>query len=344
MENKENTPRAEPMNQTTVAIIAVVMLAVGLGAGYYLFSGGTAEAAEPVSGQPAGQERFVLDMEKVNEIEGVFEDYFYVLSEGQTTDLTYSTYNEYPGYVEIVYVLNGQEFPIYLSKDYNTLFPSILDYEDFKGEVETAKTQLESYQPEPEELEKTEEPEVLLFVMSFCPYGNVAEDAMDPVVDLLGDSMYFEPVYIVSQTGDGSWASLHGNVELNQDIREKIIYKLYGPDVWMDYVFKVNSQCDYRNADECWTGAAGELGINVTEVEEYFNDSEYVNALLAQDTALSTAYGVRGSPTLIINGKTMNVARSPESYKSAICEAYISPPEGCDSTLTEEGGVATGSC
>jgi len=341
---KEETSSAEPMSQTTVAIIAVAMLAIGFGAGYYLNMGETGTGGETTTPTTDG---FVFDQQKVNEITATFEDYFYVYGQGQPVDLVFQTYRESGDHVDLVYMFNGQPFNISMSKDYQYLYPSVLSYEAFKQDVAYAKTQFEesltAEPPEPEELEKTETPEVLLFVMSFCPYGNVAEDAMAPVVDLIGEGIYFEPVYIVSG-GAGSWTSLHGNVELNQDIREKIIYNLYGADVWMDYVYAVNAQCDYTNADECWTGPAEALGINTTEVEELFNNDTYVDELLTKDAMLSAAYGVRGSPTLIVNGMTMSVERSPESYKSTICDAFLSPHEKCNETLSGEGTAATGSC
>ncbi len=346
MGEEEKTPSTEPMNQTTIAVIAVVILAIGFGAGYYISLSETAEETDTPPATTGSETTFELNMEKVNNIGSVFEDYFHVASGGtQESSLQYSTYNEYPAYVELIYLTDDQEFPVYISKDYATLYPQVIDLEEFKQQIEDAQTSMAEPPPEePVEMEKTETPEVLLFVMSFCPYGNVAEDAMAPVVDTLGESMYFEPVYIVSQAGDGSWGSLHGQVELNQDIREKIIYNLYGADVWMDYVYEVNQQCDYRNADECWTGPAEALGINVTEVELYFNNETKVEELLTKDAMLTAAYGVMGSPTLIINGITHSVARTPESYKGAICGAYLSPPENCNETLSEEGGSSSGSC
>ena len=52
------------------------------------------------------------------------------------------------------------------------------------------------------------------------------------------------------------------------------------------------------------------------------------------DALLSNQYGVRGSPTLVINGKTMSVQRSPEAIKSAICDAFNTPPEECNTALS----------
>ena len=43
---------------------------------------------------------------------------------------------------------------------------------------------------------KTNQPELQFFVMSFCPFGNQIEDAIQPVYDLLGTEAKFTPHYI----------------------------------------------------------------------------------------------------------------------------------------------------
>jgi len=350
---KKEEPRGESMDSQSVSptmlvAVAVVMLAVGLIGGYYVLGTYMPMETETVSngGTSAQTEEFVYNEAKINEITETFGDYFYVYSQGQDVEFSYDSYIEMDNYVKLIYVLDGQEFDIYMSKDYKELYPSVLTYDEFKSEVESAKAQFEAMPEEteePAELEKTDEPEVLLFVMSFCPYGNVAEDAMYPVVDSIGESMYFEPVYIVSG-GPGAWSSLHGNVELNQDVREKIIYNLYGPDVWMDYVYDVNQKCDYTNADTCWKDPAETMGINTTEVEELFNNQTYVDELLMKDASITSAYGVSGSPTLIINGMKMSIARTPEAYKQAICDADLTPDENCTVELAADSAAPEGSC
>ncbi|NYZ77185.1 hypothetical protein H0O02_02625, partial [Candidatus Micrarchaeota archaeon] len=289
---------------------------------------------------------FVFDQTKINDITSTFRDYFYVYSGGEAVDFTYSSYQEGSGHVNLFYMLDGQPFNISMSKDYKYLYPNIIDYTAFKAQVATAKTEMAAAQEEQsQELQKTETPEVLLFVMSFCPYGNVAEDAMAPVITALGSSsMEFEPIYIVSGDGSGNWDSLHGSQELNQDVREKIVYNLYGLDKWNEYVAKVNERCTYSNADECWKAPAEEVGINTTDVELHFNNSTEVNELLVREATLSAQYGVSGSPTLIINGKTMSIARTSESYKDAICSAYTAAPGNCNVTLSEAQAAASGSC
>jgi len=67
--------------------------------------------------------------------------------------------------------------------------------------------------------------------------------------------------------------------------------------------------------------------------------------LLDAEIAMSTEYGVEGSPTVFINDVLYEGSRSPEDYKKAICEGFKedSRPEECDEVLSTETG-AEGSC
>lgn len=67
-------------------------------------------------------------------------------------------------------------------------------------EVEQAAQPAGEAQPAAPEFkpEKKEKPEIKFFVMSFCPYGNQAEDGLKPVAELFGDKVSWQPVYIVS--------------------------------------------------------------------------------------------------------------------------------------------------
>lgn len=57
----------------------------------------------------------------------------------------------------------------------------------------------------------------------------------------------------------------------------------------------------------------------------------------------------------MINDKEVRLTRSPEAFKQAICQAFITPPEECNQTLSTEiaspgigpltgGSASSGSC
>jgi hypothetical protein len=82
------------------------------------------------------------------------------------------------------------------------------------------------------------------------------------------------------------------------------------------------------------------------KISENFKEEGYPPFNIHKD--LNEKYGVRGSPTLVINDQVVNVTRSPEKVKEAICNAFLNPPEECNQKLPEETtspgfGMATGS-
>ena len=94
--------------------------------------------------------------------------------------------------------------------------------------------------PVPEPV-KSSRPSVELFVMSFCPFGVQAENAMDPVVDLLGTKADIKVRYIATVNGDtvDSVKSLHGLPEAKEDLRQLCIAKYYPQNLWpylMDFI------------------------------------------------------------------------------------------------------------
>jgi len=63
---------------------------------------------------------------------------------------------------------------------------------------------------------------------------------------------------------------------------------------------------------------------------------------------------VRGSPTLVINDVVLEVDRSPEKVKEAICNAFLNPPSECQQNLSststspgfglDSGSSSSGKC
>ena len=187
---------------------------------------------------------------------------------------------------------------------------------------------------------KADVPEIEMFVMSYCPFGQQAESGLIPVARALGDSINLVPKFIVSKQGD-SYRSLHGEPELNEDIRQMCVYKYYEDKIW-DYIEKINAQCSLGNIETCWETQAEAVGIDVSKIKTCQQDEG--NALLDAEIEATSKYGVTGSPTVIVNGQKYSGGRAPEDYKSYICCAFNDKPEACDTKLGETTGAASGSC
>jgi len=203
------------------------------------------------------------------------------------------------------------------------------------------------------EIQKSEKPNVTLFVMSFCPYGQQAETAMWPVLDLLGDKINFELHYVVypAQYYAGqennycinkTYCSMHGVAELNEDVRQMCIMNSYNYSVWSDYIKTVSTSCNYQNVDSCWENVAKSKGIDTEAVKKCFDENAMKYA--EQEYKLNQEYDVQGSPTLFINDVEYGGSRTPEAYKQTICSSFNQAPSSCSTQLGSTSGTVSGSC
>jgi hypothetical protein len=208
---------------------------------------------------------------------------------------------------------------------------------------------------------QSENPAVDLFIMSFCPYGLQAVDVFNEPIQLLEEKINFNMGYIIYQnyaSGYGlnwedycfdkneQYCSMHGIEELNENVRELCIQK-YQKDKFWDYmnllvadysVGKVST----NNIAEKWQDYATTAGLDISAIESCVaNETEN---LLEEQVMLNQAYGVQGSPTAIINGAKYDGARTPDGFKTAVCSAFLSAPENCETTLDTTSTATAGSC
>ena len=192
--------------------------------------------------------------------------------------------------------------------------------------------------------------------MAYCPFGNQAEDAMIPVAKLLKDKVKIELKSIIysdyaKRMGgeakdwcldeEQKYCSMHGINELNEDIRELCVAK-YQPEKLWDFLEKINENTTTKNVEEKWESIAREVGVDANKIKNC--QKKEAENLLAEQVVLNKKYNVTGSPTLLINGVRYRGARTPEAYKTAICKAFINPPEECQTKLEEGANSSSGGC
>jgi len=255
----------------------------------------------------------------------------------------------------------GSRINVYASKDGNYLFLNAFDLTNYTPSNRTRRLGFDA--PD------RETPDVKLFVMSFCPGGNQAEEAMAPAEKLLRGKIDFGIHYIFYENYCGwgtpctekpenrpkycldpekerpKYCAMHGVQEARQNIRELCVKDIYGMDIFWDFVLSINKKCNSGNADTCWKQVAMDVGIDVNEVEECYNTKweEYA----AEQVEVAQQYGATGSPTFIVNNVVHNdraYGRSPEAYKQAICSGFIDPPKECEQTLSGSSSSASGQC
>lgn len=256
------------------------------------------------------------------------------------------------GLYKIKFDIEEQEITTYISRDGELLFPEAI-----------------AINPLPiKEIPKQDVPDVKLFVMSFCSYGNQAEEIMYPVKELLQEKVKIELHYVIySNYGTGypdycldkenKYCSMHGIGELNQGVRELCVYKYQNEKFW-DFLMKINKECSAKNVDEKWEEVARSLGIDVQKIKDC-QTNEAISLLKQELELTQKEYEVQnpsfhkdkskerilGSPALVINGLIYDGERTPEGYKNGICSAFKNPPEECNQSLKSLSlGSGGGSC
>jgi len=186
-------------------------------------------------------------------------------------------------------------------------------------------------------------PQIDFYVMSFCPYGNTAEEAIEPVYQALKNNASFNPRYIISGNA-GSFSSLHGAQELNQDVREMCVGKYMGIGDWFRFALAINRQCSAQNADSCWEGVAKSLGLDTGKIASCEKDEG--SALASEQVRLDGLLGVSGSPSVFIDGQAYNGQRTANGYKAALCGAFEEAPAECAGIVPEpqQAQAPTGGC
>jgi len=315
----------EKIKKFIVPIIIVVVLLAGAAVLYYLKGGVPGTIAKDKAGSIA------IDFINKN------------ILQGQTT-ATLKDVTEQSGVYKVGIDIQGQSYFSYITKDGKVLFPQ-------GAEVQPATTATNNSNSTAD-ITKADKSKAMLFVMSFCPYGNQAEDAMLPVINLLKNKADIQLHYVIYSNYQGGgptycldaeskYCSMHGIQEVHQDVRELCVQK-YQPDKLWNFVTQINATCGAGNADTCWEAVATKAGVNVSKIKTCQNNE--ATTLLADELALNTKYGIQGSPTLLVNETEFSGDRSAEGYKTGICAGFTTQPTECSQTLSATADTASGSC
>jgi len=168
-------------------------------------------------------------------------------------------------------------------------------------------------------------PTLQFFVMSYCPYGTQIEKAILPVWKEFQDKANIE-LRFVSYT-------MHGQKEDDENYRQ-ICIREEQSDKLIVYV-ECFLEAGEGTEDACMTKAK----VDKTKVESCMKSK--AATYFEVDKQLNTEYGVQGSPTVVLDGKEVSIARNPEAIKTAICNAFTgNKPSECSKTYSSESPSA----
>jgi len=239
-------------------------------------------------------------------------------------------------FYEVLLSIDGQELPVYATKDGKSITTNLIPLEA-SNTPSTPSTP--SPTPTPTNVPKSDKPIVEAFVMSHCPYGTQIEKGLLPVAELLGDKIDFNIKFVY-------YAMHPSSGEVEEQLDQYCIQEEQN-DKYLDYL-------------TCWLGKTGtradnaacldKVGINkaklttcTTAADAEFNvmanlddQSSWLSGRFPKFDIHKTeneAYGVGGSPTLIINGAEAQAGRDSVSLLNAICGAFNTAPEECNTQL-----------
>jgi hypothetical protein len=258
-------------------------------------------------------------------------------NQGANADLV--SVNSNGQFYEVILTIDGQEVPVQVTKDGKNLIPQLIPLEQETQTSDSPST------PTPTNIPKTDKPVVEAFVMSHCPYGTQIEKGLLPVAELLGDKIDFEIKFVY-------YAMHPSKGEVEEQLNQYCIQEEQN-DKYLDYL-----TCYLGKTGTPEDGAAclAETGINTAQLATCTAaaDAEFKVTKNLEDESLwlngrfplfnihkaeNDAYGIRGSPSLVINGAQAQAGRDSVSLLNAICGAFNTAPEECNTEL--EAGQPT---
>jgi len=238
--------------------------------------------------------------------------------------------------------VGDKEYDSYVSKDGRFLFP-----DGYSLEATTTTQQAQNSSSTSVEVPKSDNPDVKLFVMSYCPYGLQAQKMYLPVYDLLKDKANMG-VYFVDY-------AMHEKKEIDENLTQYCIQK----EEKEKYAGYLNCFVASGDSGKCLSQAgidqektascisATDQEFNVTAL--YNDKSTWMSGQYPKfnvNADLNQQYGVQGSPTIVINDTVVDVSpRSPEKFKEVVCQAFNSAPAECSQTLSSDSpstGIGAG--
>ena len=243
------------------------------------------------------------------------------------------------GLYKLTLLYKDQEIPAYVTTDGKYLIlqgMGIIEMDRVASMLDAAKAAKETQENQNQEVPKSDKPQVELFVMSYCPFGTQMEKGILPVLKLLDGKINFTLRFVDY--------AMHGEKEVYENLRQACIQKEQ-PEKLIPYL-----ECFLKDGNS--QACLDEVGIDKDslkacedKIDKEFQITEKLNdestwqgnfPPFDVDKELNEKYGVRGSPTLVINGITVRTSRSPAALLKTICSAFTAQPEECNENLSTQ--------
>jgi hypothetical protein len=271
-----------------------------------------------------------------------------VLQQGQTASLVSST--EESGVVKMKIKIGTSTYDSYATTDGKLLFPEAFSI-DTKATAQAASTTQNTASVTPDNVKKVANTSLIAYVVADCPYGLQMQRAMAEAVKAIPAlANYIQVKYIGSASGnniysmhdsDASGKQVANGLEAKENLKQVCIEKEQPAKYW-PYVacYMKKSAGNLPNTMPIGdsAGCSTAVGIDTAKLNSCISDPSRGLAYIKADFALGDKNNVQGSPTLILNGTTIDETpfggRSADGIKNIICDSSATQPDFCKTKLS----------
>lgn len=170
-----------------------------------------------------------------------------------------------------------------------------------------------------------------LFVMSQCSYGTMALNALKDIQKAFkDDNLDININFIANETEPGKFRSLHGQPEVDENIRELCAIKHFPKD-YMEYIWCRNQNIRSAEWKPC---AKGKIKAGV--IEKCSTGPEGIK-LFSENIKIANELGIGASPTWIINNNKKESGVVAKDIQAKICK-HNPDLKGCKVTIAAAKG------
>lgn len=234
------------------------------------------------------------------------------------------------GLVKVKLKIGTNEFDSYATKDGKFLFPQAFEMDPKKTSASTDQNASADSNQAAKSVEKTANPMLEAFVVARCPYGLQMQRAIaEAVKNVPALSQYVKARYIGSVSGN-TITAMHGEAEAKENLRQICIREEQPAKYW-SYV-----SCQMK-ASGTEVSCEQSTGVDSAKLSACISDTSRGVAFAKKDFDLAKKYNVSGSPTLILNGATIDEGsyggRSSDGVKSMVCAGFNTAASFCSQKL-----------
>ncbi len=235
------------------------------------------------------------------------------------------------GLYKVTVSLGGNNITSYVSLDGKYFYPERFNIdENLANNQDNNSTNNEKNSKEScQAIKKSDTPLLQAFIVSNCPFGLQMQRVLCEINKKIPSLIKDVKVRYLGEIVNGKIASMHGDKEAQENLRQICIREEQGDKYW-NYV-----SCYIQKGES--SSCLQKTGIDLSQLDGCMSDANRGLKYAEEDFSLEKKYEVTGSPTLILNGNKESEfdfgGRSAEAVKELLCCGFSQKPDICNQQL-----------